>query len=714
MPPLSWASVRQGSRACARPRFESSIGVLVLAMLVLAGCGGGGGSSSGSGTPPPPPPPPPSGVSMSVSPLSVSASATTTESAPTGSFQVSTTGQQQGEQVYLAGKYSANGIASLSDASGPSPTTVTIQFKSPTTLGPGVYQDQIQISVCYDQACTQPVTNSPQTVQVTYTVTAAPAVQLSSLSPASAVAGGSAFTLTANGQNFTPQSVLQWNGNPRATTYVNATQLAAQIAAGDIATAGSVPVTVSDPVNGVSSPINFTIQAAMLSLTSVSPTTVTVGGPSFMLTVLGAGFTSTSTVQWKGTALPTTLVSSTELVGQIPATDIAALGTAAVTVHDPNSTVGTTPAQTVTIAAASKDAVAFQINPAHTGAVNFASLSLPTSAAWSVDVGGTPSYALIVNSKVYVTVTLSGGSSQLLALDQATGATVWGPIVISGNTNAAYDGGKVFVLSGPFGSAATMEAFDAGTGNQLWSTLLSGQYAFSAAPTAANGLVYTGGAGSGGTLYAVDETTGAIVWTQPVQNGDNSTPAVTADGVYVTYPCWTYDFRPATGDSIWNNNTGCEGGGGATPVVANQLVYSPNTPAGYNGSVYNAETGASTGTYVADSPAAFTTNTGYFLQSGTLRGVALSNNSVEWSFAGDGKLAGSPIAVNQYVFIGSSSGNLYALDGTTGKQVWQVTLGAPVGASVGGLPFSALSAGDGLLVVPAGTKVTAYVLSTHP
>jgi len=651
---------------------------------------------------------------MSVFPLSVSASAASPQSAPTGSFQVSISGAQQGQQVYLTGKYSTSGITSLSDASGPSPITVTIQFKSPDSLAAGVYQDQIQISVCYDQACTQPVTNSPQTVRVTYTVTAGSIVQLSSLSPASAVAAGPAFTLTATGQNFTPQSTVLWNGNPRTTTFASATKLTAQIAAADIASAGSVSVSVNDPLNGLSKPINFAIQPAMLSLTAVSPTTVTVGGPSFMLTVLGTGFTATSTVQWNGAALTTTLISGSELIAQVPATDIAALATASVTVHDPSSTVGTTPAQTVTIAAVSKDAVAFQINPAHSGAVNFASLSFPATAAWSVDVGGTPSYALIVNGNVYVTVSLSGGSSQLLALDQATGATVWGPIVISGAANAAYDSGRVFVISAPFATAATMEALDAGTGKLLWSTILTGQYSFTAAPTAANGLVYTGGAGSGGTLYALDQATGSIVWTQPVQNGDNSIPAVTADGVYVTYPCWTYDFRPATGESIWNNNTGCEGGGGATPVVANQLVYSPNGVSGYNGDVYNAETGASAGSYAADSPAAFTTDTGYFLQSGTLRGVALSDNSVMWSFAGDGHLAGSPIVVNQYVFIGSSSGNLYALDGATGVQAWQVALGAPVNANVGVLPFSALSAGDGLLVASAGTNVTAYVLSTHP
>ncbi len=96
-----------------------------------------------------------------------------------------------------------------------------------------------------------------------------------------------------------------------------------------------------------------------------------------------------------------------------------------------------------------------------------------------------------------------------------------------------------------------------------------------------------------------------------------------------------------------------------------------------------------------------------------MRRIDVPGINAEWSFAGDGQLSGAPIAVNQYVFIGSASGNLYALDGATGQQAWQVTLPAPV-ASQFVLPLSGLAAGDGLLVVPAGTKVTTYLLSTNP
>ena len=111
------------------------------------------------------------------------------------------------------------------------------------------------------------------------------------------------------------------------------------------------------------------------------------------------------------------------------------------------------------------------------------------------------------------------------------------------------------------------------------------------------------------------------------------------------------------------------------------------------------------------------TQSGYFLQSGTLRAVSLSSNSVQWSFAGDGTLVTSPILVNQFVFIGSTSGNLYALDASSGAVQWTVNVGAafPHGAGWGsGMPLTGLSAGDGLLIVPAGTKVIAYTLSTNP
>lgn len=732
---------------------------------------------------------------MYLSPQTISVSAITTQPAPTSSFEIDVAGLALNGEVWIEPTFTGQGIANVAVSSGNLPATGTIQFKSPSDLGPGTYNDTVTVNVCLDQACSQPISNSPQTVKVQYTITKS-TFQITALSPVLAYAGGQGFTLTVNGSTFTQQSTVLWNGSQVPTNFVSSTQLTAQIPSSDIVTTGSATVSASDPTYGTSntedftispSPLNissispsninaggptftltvtgasFTSQSAVLwngqrqtttfvsatqltaqipaaniiapgtamvsvsdptygssnnqtitinvpplAISSISPTSVGVGGPAFTLTVLGTRFTSTSTVEWNSTALATTLISSTELLAQVPAGDINATGTASVIVSDPNSPPGTTGAQTITIVPPSKDAVAFQINPAHSGAVTFNSVSFPSNPTWSVNVGGTPSYALIADGKVIVTIKLSNSNSEILALDQTTGNTVWGPILMSGVATAAYDNGRVFVLSGAVGAVAILQALDANTGAVEWSTNLTGRYIFSGMPTAEDGTVY---AITEGSLNAVTESIGTVLWTAGV-DGLNATPAVTADGIYTTYPCLTFDLRPATGEIVWQSSPNCgSSGGGSMPAVANQLVYAANTLSGYSGNIFNAETGAIEGSYSADTPPAFGATTGYFLQSGTLRGVTIANNTVQWSFTGDGQLSGAPIAVNQYVFIGSGSGNLYALDGTTGTQVWKVTLAAPIDANPA---FSGLAAGDGLLIVPSGTNVTAYTLSTNP
>ena len=161
--------------------------------------------------------------------------------------------------------------------------------------------------------------------------------------------------------------------------------------------------------------------------------------------------------------------------------------------------------------------------------------------------------------------------------------------------------------------------------------------------------------------------------------------------------------------------SGCGGSGGSTPVVANGTVYSPDFSIASSGALFDAETGAAKGTYTASVIPAFSSSAGYFLSNGTLQGLAVSDNQVLWSFAGDGQLATAPIVVNNFVFIGSKSGNLYALDAASGQQVWIKNMGAPIPATnEATFTYTGLAAGDGLLIVPSGTKVSAFVLSTNP
>ncbi len=67
------------------------------------------------------------------------------------------------------------------------------------------------------------------------------------------------------------------------------------------------------------------------TLTSINPLTATVGGGGATVTITGRDFSAQSTVFWNGNPLPTTMLSSTELSAQIPATDLAATGMASIT-----------------------------------------------------------------------------------------------------------------------------------------------------------------------------------------------------------------------------------------------------------------------------------------------------------------------------------------------------------------------------------------------
>ncbi|MGH8398466.1 MAG: IPT/TIG domain-containing protein [Gammaproteobacteria bacterium] len=217
------------------------------------------------------------------------------------------------------------------------PATLTINFDSPTTLGVGTYKATVQVKGCSDQACTQLVGDSPQNVSVTYTVTKS-TFAIAGLSPSTAIVGAPAFVLAVKGSDFTPQSTVLWNGTPQPTTYVSDTQLTVQISTAQIAMTGNYSIYVSDPVNGTTNTETFGVQPRILMLSSLSPANVLAGGPSFALTAVGTGFTSQSVVLWNGTSQPTTFVSATQLTAQVPATEIAAVGSAIVTVTDPSAT----------------------------------------------------------------------------------------------------------------------------------------------------------------------------------------------------------------------------------------------------------------------------------------------------------------------------------------------------------------------------------------
>jgi outer membrane protein assembly factor BamB len=376
----------------------------------------------------------------------------------------------------------------------------------------------------------------------------------------------------------------------------------------------------------------------------------------------------------------------------------------------PTPTPGGTP--TPTIPASADRSVTWQNNVIHDGNNSASTLVAPLTLKWKRDFAAfgvtAMSYPLIAQGLIIVASASYSGTA-LVAFDENTGQQKWS-VDIPGTYGAAYtayDSGRVFVVN----FDGVMRAFDAATGNQFWSVQLPGQYAFSSPPTAVNGTVFVGGAGTGGTLYAVDESKGTVLWTAGVENGDHSSPAVTSTSVFVSYACpQSYAFSPTTGQQQWHYSGPCEGGGGKTPVYHSGKVYVRDSFGGStNGLILDANNGANIGSFSSDRPPAFIGNLAVYLQTGTLRGVDATTGQVQWSFAGDGNLDSAPLIINQTIYIGSSSGLLYALD-LNGHQLWSTNIGTSIPAPDehnGGL-LAGFGAGDGMLVIPAGSVLTVY------
>jgi Tol biopolymer transport system component len=177
-----------------------------------------------------------------------------------------------------------------------------------------------------------------------------PTPSITGLFPSSVTAGSQNFTMFVAGQNLLNGktagtrglSAVYWNGAVRTSTYNNDTQqLAVNVLASDVATAGIAQVTVVNPTpgGGPSPAATFTIlpvQPNTPLITSISPTSATLGSDSVAITVNGTNFQSNSVIAFNGGPLcPTTIVSPTQLTATIDKSLLVNSQTASITVYTP-------------------------------------------------------------------------------------------------------------------------------------------------------------------------------------------------------------------------------------------------------------------------------------------------------------------------------------------------------------------------------------------
>jgi len=244
------------------------------------------------------------------------------------------------------------------------------------------------------------------------------------------------ITLTVNGTNFVPSGlVVNWNGSPRATTYVSATELTAAILPTDTAFSGTATITVSSStipsLASLSSP--FTVAPSTTPLptpviTTLIPSNAAAGSPAFMLGVdatntSGGTLLPCSVVQWNGVPLTTTFDGLTGVNAPIPAADVASAATIPVTVFTltDGGGGGTSNALTFTVFAPPGSAVQSASHTQFVAGAASAAAGLPSLVTPTMSAD--KRYAVLVLASADGATEVPGTPKNIFVRDTCTGAT---------------------------------------------------------------------------------------------------------------------------------------------------------------------------------------------------------------------------------------------------------------------------------------------------
>jgi WD40-like Beta Propeller Repeat len=253
-----------------------------------------------------------------------------------------------------------------------------------------------------------------------------PAPRIQDLTPSNRPAQGAAFNLVVTGFQFTPASIVEWNGTPLVTLFTSVNQITGQVPASLILSPGSVSVDVftPQPGGGTSSALIFTVTpviAPIPQITSISPSAVLAGSPAFELFITGSNFLSTSTITVNGDNRTMTFVNSTSLETQIQATDVTTAGTVQIVVTNPAtgqapSAPGGGASSPISLIVKNPVPTVTSLSPANFSAgttastiVTIAGANMVPSSEVQID-GASPAAGTTFTSSTQITTTLDPGS----------------------------------------------------------------------------------------------------------------------------------------------------------------------------------------------------------------------------------------------------------------------------------------------------------------
>jgi hypothetical protein len=229
-------------------------------------------------------------------------------------------------------------------------TDLTTTFTSSTSLTATIPASLLVTSGTAPITVVNPPPGGGASTPISFTV-ANPTASIQAINPTAAFVGSAALSLSVTGSGFVNGSTVLFNGTTLMTTFVNASQLTAQVPASSLGAAGDFPVAVSNPPpgGGVTAPVVFRVQYPAPQSTSLAPSSAAVGSGPTDVVVTGVGFFITSQITFDGAPAATTYQDTTHLKATLTAAQLANAGSISVRVVNPTPGGGTSAALAFTV-----------------------------------------------------------------------------------------------------------------------------------------------------------------------------------------------------------------------------------------------------------------------------------------------------------------------------------------------------------------------------
>jgi hypothetical protein len=264
--------------------------------------------------------------------------------------------------------------------------------------------------------------SAPFTLQVVN-----PKPALTSILPGN-VAVGKAATITLTGSGFETNSVVQWNGSDRPTTFVSATSLQVALSAADLMNSGTGKLLVTNPAPGGGSTSPSTLNVTPFPIPAIQGITLSTQSltacSAILATITGTNFASGDTVQLNGFSIKPRIVFPTspgnyQMLVSLPAAAIPKSGSLNFTVtnnffppvvSDPYTLPATVPA----VVALCSSPVPANVYANTSFSVFLTAAEINSTAVPSVSLGALPA-GIALTSPASISIPSSGATLSFTA-----------------------------------------------------------------------------------------------------------------------------------------------------------------------------------------------------------------------------------------------------------------------------------------------------------